>query len=131
MDSATRSETERTLRRLLANGPLTGLPSRRDDVELLLQLAAARFESGRAYGEKDVNQALRQWLATFSEPYGIDHVSLRRELVDARLLVRDTSGSEYRLNPRRMRRDVAEAAPADVLAEIREERAARKRQHAS
>ena len=119
------------LRRMLANGPLTALPSRRGDVELLLQLAAARFESGQAYTEKNVNELLREWLATFSEPYGIDHVSLRRELVDARLLVRDASGKEYRLNPRRLRRDVPDAAPADVLAEIREERAARKRQHAS
>lgn len=118
-----------TLKRLLANGPLTGMPTRRDDVEVLLQLAAARFESGHAYGEKDVNETLRAWLAEFSEPYGVDHVSLRRELVDARLLVRDTSGSEYRLNPRRLRRDLQDAAPADILAEMREERAARKRKH--
>jgi len=115
------------LKRLLANGPLTGMPTRRDDLELLLQLAAARFESGETYSEKSVNELLRGWLGTFSEPYGIDHVSLRRELVDARLLVRDTSGSEYRLNPRRLRRDVPEATPSDILAEIRDERAARKR----
>jgi hypothetical protein len=106
-----------TLRRLLANGPLTAMPTRRDDVELLLQLAAARFQSGRTYGEKDVNESLREWLAELSAPCGIDHVSLRRELVDARLLVRDASGSEYRLNARRLRRDVPE------------ERAARKRRH--
>jgi len=119
------------LRRMLANGPLTALPTRRGDVELLLQLAAARFEPAHAYSEKAVNVLLQEWLATFSEPYGIDHVSLRRELVDARLLVRDASGSEYRLNPRRTRRDVPHAAPADILAEIREQRAARKRKHAS
>ena len=117
------------LRRLLANGPLTAMPTRRDDAELLLQLAAARFEPGRTYGEKDVNAALREWLATFSAPYGIDHVSLRRHLVDARLLVRDASGSQYRLNARRVRRDVPRAAPAEVLADIRRERAERKRQH--
>jgi hypothetical protein len=122
-------KVDATLRRLLANGPLTGMPTRRDDVELLLQLAAARFESGSTYREKDVNERLREWLATFSEPYGVDHVSLRRELVDARLLVRDASGSEYRLNPRRVRRDVPDAAPAEILAKIREDRAARKRKH--
>ena len=94
------------LKRLLANGPLTGMPTRRDDLELL-----------------------RDWLGTFSEPYGIDHVSLRRELVDARLLARDASGSEYRINARRLRRDVPEAAPADILAAMREDRAARKRKH--
>jgi hypothetical protein len=119
------------LRRLLANGPLTAMPTRRDDVELLLQLAAARFQSGRTYGEKDVNESLRGWLAELSAAHGIDHVSLRRHLVDARLLVRDASGSEYRLNARRVRRDVPAAVPADVLAEIREERAERKRRHAT
>jgi hypothetical protein len=122
-------KVDATLRRLLANGPLTALPTRRDDVELLLQLAAARFESGRTYSERDVNELLREWLATFSEPHGVDHVSLRRELVDARLLARDASGSEYRLNPRRLRRDVPDAAPAAILAEMREQRAARKRRH--
>jgi len=117
------------LKRLLANGPLTGMPTRRDDLELLLQLAAARFESGETYSEKSVNELLRGWLGTFSEPYGIDHVSLRRELVDARLLVRDASGSAYRINARRLRRDVPHAAPADILAAMREDRAARKRKH--
>ena len=117
------------LKRLLANGPLTGMPTRRDDLELLLQLAAARFESGKTYSEKNVNELLRDWLGTFSEPYGIDHVSLRRELVDARLLARDASGSAYRINARRLRRDVPEAAPADILAAMREDRAARKRKH--
>ena len=86
-----------TLKRLLANGPLTGYPTRRADEELLLRMAAARFEFGRSYREAEVNDVLRSWLETFCAPYGIDHVTMRRRLVDTRFLVRDTAGAEYHL----------------------------------
>ena len=99
----------------------------RADQNLLLRLAAGRFAAKRSYTEAEVNEILRGWLATFCAPYGIDHVSMRRYLVDARLLARDTAGSTYR---RAAPAQEADADPAQVLAEIRRERAARKRQHA-
>ena len=121
----------KALRRMLSNGPLTGVPRRREDEELLLRLAAARFEPGREYREPEVNELLESWLATFCEPYGIDHVTLRRGLVDARLLRRDTAGTIYRVDPDRVAalREEAEAAgePAEVMEKIRAERAERKR----
>lgn len=116
------------LKRLLANGPLTGFPTRRADQDLLLRLAAARFDAQRTYTEAEVNEILRTWLATFCAPFGIDHVSLRRYLVDARLLARDSAGSSYRAAARP---SAAQGDPAQVLAEIQRERAARKRQHAA
>ncbi len=121
-------ETAReTLRRLLANGPLTGLPTRAEDEQLLLLLAAKRFEPRREYREAEVNELLREWLATFVAPFGIDHVTLRRRLVDSGLLLRDAAGSTYWTLRRVPRIDVD---PARVLSEVREERAERKRQHA-
>ncbi|HEY5896562.1 MAG TPA: DUF2087 domain-containing protein, partial [Burkholderiales bacterium] len=56
----------------------------------------------------------------------IDHVSMRRQLVDARYLARDKSGARYRLlrSP-----DDARVDPMQVLGDIREERAARKKHH--
>ena len=128
-----RQSTHQVLKRLLSNGPLTGLPMRRADEKLLLRMAAARFEAGRAYREAQVNELLEQWLATFCAPYGIDHVTMRRRLVDTRLLVRDTAGAEYRLAPG-LGRELADDAtlkeePATVLVEIREEREARRRAH--
>jgi len=114
------------LKRLLANGPLTAYPTRRSDQALLLRLAAARFAPGRDYTEAEVNDILAEWLDTFCAPYGIDHVSMRRYLVDARLLARDTSGARYRVAA-----PVAavEEEPAEVLAQIQRERAVRKRAH--
>ena len=115
-----------SLRRMLSNGPLTGWPRRPADQELLVALTAARFQPGRAYLEGEVNEVIKAWLATFSAPYGIDHVSMRRALVDARLLERDTAGARYRrtANAPEVDRDLD---PAAILAEIEAERAERKR----
>jgi hypothetical protein len=111
---------------MLANGPLTAMPKRPSDQHLIATLAAARFDPGREYREREVNEILEDWLATFCEPYGIDHVTLRRLLVDSRLLSRTTSGGSYRVSTAKMA-DV-EADPAAVLAAIRAERESRKRQ---
>jgi hypothetical protein len=119
------------LKRLLANGPLTGLPTRRSDLELLLVLAVSRFEARRVYREAEVNEVLRDWLKTFSAPFGIDHVTLRRCLIDSQYLERDRSGSTYRVHADRIRQLEAVPQPAEVLAEITSERKARKLRRAS
>jgi hypothetical protein len=119
-------DTHRALKRMLANGPLTAMPKRLSDQHLIAALAAARFDPGREYREREVNEILEDWLATFCEPYGIDHVTLRRLLVDSRLLSRTTSGGSYRVSTGKMA-DV-EADPAAILAAIRAERESRKRQ---
>ena len=116
------------LKRMLANGPLTAWPTRREDEQLLLLLAARRFEPRREYREADVNDLLRTWLSTFVAPFGFDHVTLRRRLVDTGLLLRDAAGSTYWTLRRVSGLDVD---PAAVLEEIRRERAERKRRHAA
>src|SRR5512140_320093 len=122
---------QRTLNRLLANGPLTAVPKRPADQELLGLLAAARLEPHRTYTEQEINDVLAAWLETFTEPYGIDHVTLRRMVVDMRLVTRTTSGSMYQVNDARL----AELEPlraidlAQVLADVRAGREFRKRQH--
>ena len=120
------TDSQQSLKRLLANGPLTAVPKRPSDQRLLMELAVARFEPGKTYREGDVNEILKQWIDTFCEPYGIDHVSMRRYLVDARLLARDSAGASYRVAARTER---PEAEPAQVLAEIQRERAQRKDRH--
>lgn len=126
-------QAHRALKRLLANGPLTAVPKRPSDQQLLLGLAAAQFEPQKTYREREVNEILKAWIETFCEPYGIDHVTLRRLLVDSRRLSRTTSGSTYRVN-REMLREIESGAriePAKVLAEIRDDRESRKRRRAA
>ena len=128
-----REEIRSALKRLLANGPLTAVPKRPSDQQLLVTLAAAQFEPRKAYREGEVNETLKAWIQTFCEPHGIDHVTLRRLLVDSRLLSRTASGSTYRINRERLGETeaVATIEPAKVLAEIRSERESRKRQRAT
>ena len=114
------------LKRMLANGPLTAYPTRQEDEQLLLLLAAQRFEPRREYRETEVNDLLREWLSTFVAPFGFDHVTLRRRLVDTGLVLRDAAGSAYWTMRRVPNLDLD---PVQVLKEIREERAARKRRH--
>jgi hypothetical protein len=122
-------KSHRALKRLLANGPLTALPKRPADQELLLQLAASRFDARKAYRESEVNGELSRWLETFCSPFGIDHVTMRRLMVDSRLMTRDRAGSSYRVSVGKTRK--LQAEPAQVLAEIRAEREARKKERAA
>jgi hypothetical protein len=127
-----RESAQRTLGRLLANGRLTMLPKRPGDQRLIAVLAATRFEAGKTYLENEVNERLETWLASISEPYGIDHVTLRRLLVDSQLLVRTKSGSSYELNDAKADEidPLTDVDPARILAEVRESRDRRKRDHA-
>jgi hypothetical protein len=122
------------LKRMLANGPVAGWPGREGDARLLMGLAAARFEPGRAYAEKAVNETLREWLGGFCAPRGLDHVTMRRELVDAALLQRDKAGASYVVNEARIGDFVSADArlldPATVLEAVRRERESRKRERA-
>jgi hypothetical protein len=126
-------DTHKTLKRLLVNGPLTGYPSRPADQELLIELAALKLDPAATYRETEVNAVLRDWLATFCAPFGIDHVTLRRELVDRRFLSRDTAGSSYAVNRERVAAIDADGSvePGQVLVEIQQDREARKRRHAA
>lgn len=127
-----RATAHRALKRLLANGPLTAVPRRPADQELLVTLAASRFDASRSYLEGEVNEQLAGWLRSISEPFGIDHVTLRRLMVDARFLTRTRSGSVYRINHAKAGEIEAARAiePSDVLAEVRYERDLRKRRAA-
>jgi hypothetical protein len=115
---------------MLANGPLTALPRRPHDLEVFLMLAAARFEPQRAYSEAQVNDLLQAWLEPFSSPFGVDHVTVRRSLVDSRFLVRDQAGSTYRLS-RSTEAGAKAIEPAKIMAEVQLERKARKRAHSA
>jgi len=124
----THEDSRRALKRMLANGPMTALPKRPSDQEILALLAAARFAPGKTYTEAEVNDVLESWLGTFTEPYGIDHVTMRRLLVDSWLLRRTSSGSRYEVSPARTREleGVRDIEPRGILEAVQVEREARK-----
>jgi hypothetical protein len=127
-------QLKQSLRRLLRGGELTGLPKRRADRYMLLALAAARLDPDRAYSESEVNILLGTWLASFCSTITMDHVTIRRFLVDHRFLRRDPSGRFYKVNAAIIDATIDDSAkaihPRDVLDELELERLSRKRARA-
>jgi hypothetical protein len=80
------AEQSRTLRNFVEDGRLKSIPVKASQRRLVLEYLAARFDPDVDYAERDVNELLGR----FHE----DYASLRRFLVDERLLVR--SGGVYR-----------------------------------
>jgi hypothetical protein len=65
------------------------------DFVLLMAAAAHAFAPDRTYTEPEVNECLRTWLAGAGAMIDVDHVELRRWLVDAGVLARDGFGRAY------------------------------------
>lgn len=81
-----------TLRNFLdADGKLTAFPAKRKMKIYALFYLAEKFEAGRDYTEREINDLLLSW-HTFADP-----ATLRRELYDYRFLDRSTDGRVYRL----------------------------------
>lgn len=75
------------------------------DRALVLALASSALEAGCVYREADVNRLLVTWLGGAGAMLRVDHVELRRWLVDAGFVPRDGFGRSYARGP-------AEAASA-------------------
>lgn len=76
---------EAVIRTFVRDGRLLRFPAQPAKRKALLEHVAASFEPGRRYREVDVNDFLRAWC----EGGEVDHVTLRRYLVDHGLLARE------------------------------------------
>lgn len=83
--SEARTEDERFLERLVQDGRISHIPARQNKKLVLLDWLAQRFEPGRRYAEREVNDLLLQ-------SYD-DYAALRRLLVDFHFL--DRAGGMY------------------------------------
>ena len=109
------------------------LPKKALDLNILLLSAVLGLESGREYSEGELNAELQRWILEFGRNFGLDHVTLRRFLVDERFIRRDPAGKAYQLNPAGPRFTFDPAVRALdlqlLVAEARQERAERKQQY--
>lgn len=85
----------RTLQQFDEEGRLVRWPTKFTVQRMAMWILWTRFEGKRVYTEREVNAILRQ-----ANAFG-DHVTLRRELVNHRLLTRKSDCSEYRKLPAR------------------------------
>lgn len=68
-------------------GPMKSIPSKEKHKRLVAEAIVQRFEFGRSYTEREVNDIL--------EEIHSDYAALRRALIDYRLLDREDDGSGY------------------------------------
>jgi hypothetical protein len=80
---------------LVMNGQ--GIPKKQLDRHILFISAILGLDSSRQYSEKELNEPLHAWTTRFGANVGLDHVTLRRLLVDEGYLNRDAAGSFYAL----------------------------------
>ena len=85
-----RADQPLSLRRFLdTRSRVTTLPAKREDRAMVLGYLASKFEPGREYTEKEVNDIINRWHAY------ADHATLRRELFSNKLLGRTSDGARY------------------------------------
>ena len=94
-DPALSDTAAKALRQYDDWGRLTRWPIKYSVQRMMLWGLWLRFDTRRKYSEREVNELLNAW-----HLFG-DHCTLRRELVNMRLLVRKSDGSEYRKVPAR------------------------------
>lgn len=99
------------LRRAFNGGPMRRLPKKQADAEALMALSMTGLQADTLYDETEIDQHLSTWLNTIAaEGSLVDHVSLRRALVDFRFLRRASDGVVYRVVPERVSEVLSPAA---------------------
>ena len=66
---------------------------KQEEFQTCLALASLTIPSSQILNEKDVNQALKHWLNSTGSILWIDHVELRRTLIDYGFLHRNLAGT--------------------------------------
>jgi hypothetical protein len=74
-----------------------GFPRNAKDRSVLMQSIVMSLDSSRVYSERQINGALQTWNRDVAPAIEIDHVTLRRLLVDRGRLERTPDGASYRV----------------------------------
>jgi hypothetical protein len=93
------AQFEERLAAICLGGAGTAFPRRIRDRHILYRSIIQRLDLARKYPEGELNEALQQWLLDIGTSLDIDHVTLRRYLIDERYLSRDANGNAYQVNP--------------------------------
>ncbi|MEM7801704.1 MAG: DUF2087 domain-containing protein [Chloroflexota bacterium] len=75
-----------------------GYPRKRRGQQIILLSVISLLDKDEAYTEKEMNTLLSSWVEKYGEELSMDHVALRRALIDEKLVNRDNAGTVYVLN---------------------------------
>jgi hypothetical protein len=90
-------EFKKRLPQLCLTAKTVELPRRLRDRHILLKAISLHFDSDRFYTEPEVNRIIKRWLSDVGQSLEIDHVTLRRTLVDESYLSRAAGGVTYQV----------------------------------
>ena len=121
-----------SIAKTFGRGPLAKFPKRHQDQLIFFGAAALHLAGQPTYSEKEINGKLMAWLIEMEANNVMDHVTLRRSLVDFRFVERDSAGRQYTV----AESDLAAVFEKPILTldlhtiieEARAEREARRRQ---
>ena len=99
---------------LCARSGLSVLPRKYRDRQILLKSIVLTLSTEEEYTEREINEKLRLWLRNIGRCLDLDHVTLRRHLVDEGYLERDKDGSRYRVCVSGQSRTMFEPAVEDI-----------------
>ena len=124
---------EERLAAICLGGPGSAFPRRTRDRHILYRSIIQRLDHARKYSEADLNEVLQKWLLDIGTCLDMDHVTLRRYLIDERYLSRDANGNAYEVNAAgstdiEFEPSVAAIDPFTVIQAARDRVAERKRQ---
>jgi len=120
--------------RILCAGATTIFPRRHRDRHILYRSIISTLDIETRYTEGKLNVALTLWLSDIGAGMEIDHVTLRRYMVDEGYLSRDSMGSTYRVNSNgrglvEFEKSVSLMDPSNIVTDARQKVAEKKRQH--
>ncbi len=109
------------------------LPRKALPLNILLVSTILRLDPGQTYAEAEVNAELQRWILQFGHRLKLEYVELRRFLIDAGYLIRDSAGTAYQVNLQGGRFTYDESLRrldlVALVAHTQEQREARKRAH--
>ncbi|MCB9100910.1 MAG: DUF2087 domain-containing protein [Anaerolineales bacterium] len=126
-------EFKSRLATMCAQGGGRGLPRNLRDQQILFKSITLTLDPDKSYTETELNLALGQWQTEVGQMIEIDHVSLRRYLVDAGFVQRDSAGLTYHVSTVDsldiFEPDVETLDPAAVIIEAQLDRERRKQDY--
>lgn len=72
------------------------MPRKQRNRQIILKSIALYLSKNPAYTERELNAALMRWIGEVGHSLDVDHVALRRALIDEKYLERSPAGEQYR-----------------------------------
>ncbi len=127
------AEFKNRLAVLCLSGGGRGFPRKHRNQQILFKSMALMLETNQDYTEGELNECLQEWLSQVGKTIELDHVTLRRHLVDAGYIPRDLAGKRYRVVPEQpsglFEAGIAEVDPVTIVEAASQEAEEQKREY--